>query len=102
MKSHINLRIKNDHFLIQQIKFEEKKITAIPMSIEEIIKQALEEDLGSGDHTSIATIPANAMGKSKLLIKEEGILAGVEIARQVYRQLDPAVHFENPHQRWNS
>lgn len=64
------------------------------MSIEEIIKQALEEDLGSGDHTSIATIPASATGKSKLLIKEEGVLAGVEIARQVYRQLDPAVHFE--------
>jgi nicotinate-nucleotide pyrophosphorylase (carboxylating) len=64
------------------------------MNIEEIIRQALEEDIGSGDHTSLATIPAEATGKSKLLVKEEGILAGVEIAKQVYRQLDPSIHFE--------
>jgi nicotinate-nucleotide pyrophosphorylase (carboxylating) len=64
------------------------------MNIEEIIQQALKEDLGSGDHTSLATIPFDAKGKSKLLIKDEGILAGVEVARQVYRQLDPSVLFE--------
>ncbi len=64
------------------------------MSIEEIIRKALEEDIGDGDHTSLATIPEKATGKSKLLIKEEGILAGVDIAAQVYRQLDPAIHFE--------
>jgi nicotinate-nucleotide pyrophosphorylase (carboxylating) len=64
------------------------------MNIEEIIRQALEEDIGSGDHTSLATIPPEATGKSKLLIKEEGILAGADVARQVYRQLDPSVHFE--------
>ena len=64
------------------------------MSIEEIIRQALQEDLGAGDHTSCATIPAEATGKSKLLVKEQGILAGVEIAKQVYQQLDPTLNFE--------
>jgi nicotinate-nucleotide pyrophosphorylase (carboxylating) len=64
------------------------------MSIEEIIRQALEEDLGSGDHTSLATIPADATGKSKLLIKEEGIIAGIEIAGEVYHQLDPSLVFD--------
>jgi nicotinate-nucleotide pyrophosphorylase (carboxylating) len=64
------------------------------MSIEEIIRKALEEDLGSGDHTSLATIPREASGKSMLLIKEEGILAGVDIAKQVYGQLDPSIRFE--------
>lgn len=64
------------------------------MTIKEIIRKALEEDLGNGDHTSLATIPAEAMGKSKLLIKEEGVLAGVEIAKEVYKQLDPSLIFE--------
>ena len=64
------------------------------MSIEEIIRKALEEDLGNGDHTSLATIPREAAGKSKLLIKEEGILAGVDIAKQVFRQIDPDLQFE--------
>ncbi len=64
------------------------------MNIEEIIRKALQEDLGNGDHTSLATIPAEATGKSKLLVKEEGIIAGVEIAREVYRQLDPSLVFE--------
>jgi nicotinate-nucleotide pyrophosphorylase (carboxylating) len=64
------------------------------MSIEQIIRKALEEDLGSGDHTSLATIPAEAKGKSKLLIKEEGIVAGIEIAKEVYRQLDSSLVFE--------
>ncbi|MCK9398769.1 MAG: carboxylating nicotinate-nucleotide diphosphorylase [Bacteroidales bacterium] len=64
------------------------------MNIEEIIRQALEEDIGNGDHTSLATIPGEATGKSKLLIKEEGILAGVDIARQVYYLLDPSLKFD--------
>jgi len=64
------------------------------MNMEEIIRKALEEDIGNGDHTSLATIPQNATGKSKLLIKENGVLAGVEIARMVFRQLDPSLHFE--------
>jgi nicotinate-nucleotide pyrophosphorylase (carboxylating) len=64
------------------------------MSIEEIIKRALEEDLGDGDHTSLSTIPPGAAGKSRLLIKEKGVLAGVEVARIVFRQIDPDLQFE--------
>jgi len=64
------------------------------MNIEEIIRKALEEDLGSGDHTSLATIPPSAKGTSKLLIKEEGILAGVEVAQLVFKQLDPSLNIE--------
>ena len=64
------------------------------MTIQEIIRLALAEDLGSGDLTSLATIPLEATGKSKLLIKEAGILAGVDIARQVYQQLDPDIYFD--------
>jgi nicotinate-nucleotide pyrophosphorylase (carboxylating) len=64
------------------------------MNTEEIIRQALAEDLGSGDHTSLSTIPVEATGKSKLIIKEQGILAGVDIARQVFQLLDPGLQFE--------
>jgi nicotinate-nucleotide pyrophosphorylase (carboxylating) len=64
------------------------------MTIEEIIRKALEEDIGSGDHTSLSTIPAAAKGTSKLLIKEEGVLAGVEIAKEVFRQVDSSLKFE--------
>lgn len=64
------------------------------MTINDLIRQALAEDIGPGDHTALATIPENAAGKSKLLIKEAGILAGVDIARQVFYELDPSLHFE--------
>jgi nicotinate-nucleotide pyrophosphorylase (carboxylating) len=64
------------------------------MTIEEIIRCALQEDLGSGDHTSRSTIPATAVGKSRLLVKEDGVIAGVEIAKQVFFQLDPSLYFE--------
>jgi len=64
------------------------------MDIDAIIRKALAEDLGNGDHTSQATIPENAKGRSRLLIKEAGVLAGVEVARQVYRQLDPNLVFD--------
>ena len=59
------------------------------MNIEEIIQKALEEDLGTGDHTSLSTIPPSATGKAKLMIKEEGILAGTEIGKQVFEAVDP-------------
>ncbi|HEX2396107.1 MAG TPA: nicotinate-nucleotide diphosphorylase (carboxylating), partial [Bacteroidales bacterium] len=53
------------------------------------IDNAIREDIGDGDHTSIACIPANALGKAQLLVKEEGILAGVEIARMIFKKSDP-------------
>jgi nicotinate-nucleotide pyrophosphorylase (carboxylating) len=54
------------------------------VTIDEIIIKALREDIGEGDHTSLSTIPANALGKARLLIKEDGVLAGVDIARKVF------------------
>jgi nicotinate-nucleotide pyrophosphorylase (carboxylating) len=64
------------------------------MKIVEIIRKAIEEDLGNGDHTSLATIPSNAIGISRLLIKDEGILAGVDIARMVFIQIDASLIFK--------
>ncbi len=57
-------------------------------AITELIRNAFSEDLGDGDHTSLATIPANAVGKVELLAKDSGIIAGVEVASMVFKQLD--------------
>lgn len=59
------------------------------MNVEEFIRLALEEDLGDGDHTSLSTIPGDHQGAAYLLVKQEGILAGVTIAEKVFRQVDP-------------
>jgi len=53
------------------------------------IDQALQEDIGDGDHTSLSCIPSQNEGKAQLLIKEKGVLAGVEVARQVFHRFDP-------------
>ena len=53
------------------------------------IQSALKEDIGDGDHTSLATIPANKQGNARLLIKETGVLAGVEVALEVFKAVDP-------------
>ena len=57
--------------------------------IDELIKLAFTEDIGDGDHTTLCCIPDTEMGRQKLLIKEEGVLAGVEIARRVIDYFDP-------------
>ena len=57
--------------------------------IDELIDLAFAEDIGDGDHTTLCCIPDTAMGKSRLLIKEPGILAGVEIARKIFPRFDP-------------
>lgn len=62
--------------------------------IQEAIANALIEDIGSGDHTSLATIPSIHQGQARLLIKEDGILAGVEAAKEVVRQVDADLFFE--------
>jgi len=59
------------------------------MNFQEIVRMALAEDLGDGDHTSLATIKAGAKGKAELLIKGNGVLAGMPVAREVFRQVDP-------------
>ncbi len=58
------------------------------MTLEEIIQIALDEDLGSGDHSSLATIPATARGSAVMLAKENGIVAGLQVAKQVFTQYD--------------
>jgi nicotinate-nucleotide pyrophosphorylase (carboxylating) len=63
------------------------------MHIDDLISRALAEDLGDGDHTSLACIPANSIGKAKLLVKETGIIAGIEIARQVFENVDVKTQF---------
>ena len=65
------------------------------MTIEAIIKNALEEDLKDGDHTSLATIPQNAVGKAKLIAKEDGIIAGIDVAKKVFEIVDPKIVFQN-------
>lgn len=62
--------------------------------IDDLLNLAFAEDIGDGDHTTLSTIPADAMGLQKLIVKEEGILAGVEIAREVFRRLDPSLEME--------
>jgi nicotinate-nucleotide pyrophosphorylase (carboxylating) len=62
--------------------------------IDIFIKNAIAEDLGDGDHTSLSTIPSGAVGKAKLLIKEDGILAGVELAMEIFNQVDPSLKTE--------
>lgn len=62
--------------------------------VEALIDLAIREDIGDGDHTSLATIPHDARGKMKLLVKQEGVIAGIEVARMVVSRLDPDVVFD--------
>jgi nicotinate-nucleotide pyrophosphorylase (carboxylating) len=62
--------------------------------IDLIIENAIREDVGSGDHSSLACIPAEAKGKAKLLVKDKGILAGVDFALQVFEYVDPNLKIE--------
>ncbi|MDE7334751.1 MAG: nicotinate-nucleotide diphosphorylase (carboxylating), partial [Muribaculaceae bacterium] len=57
--------------------------------IDDLLTLAFAEDVGDGDHTTLSTIPAEARGKQRLIIKEPGILAGVEMARKVFEKFDP-------------
>ena len=59
-----------------------------------LIRHALEEDTGEGDHSSLACIPASAKGRARLLIKESGIIAGIRVAREVFRITDPSLKIE--------
>jgi nicotinate-nucleotide pyrophosphorylase (carboxylating) len=59
--------------------------------IDPFIINALAEDVGDGDHTSMATIPEGTMGKAKLLVKDHGVLAGVELAKEIFHIVDPTL-----------
>ena len=60
----------------------------------DLIELAIREDIGDGDHSSLACIPPDERGRMKLLVKQEGVLAGVEVAEMVLRRLDPVVAFD--------
>ena len=62
--------------------------------IDQLIALSFAEDIGDGDHTTLSCIPADAMGKQRLIIKEEGIIAGVEMAREIFHRFDPTMKME--------
>ena len=62
--------------------------------IEDLLNLAFAEDIADGDHTTLSTIPADAMGRQKLLIKEKGVVSGIEIAEKVLHKLDPSIKIE--------
>ncbi|MBP3511964.1 MAG: carboxylating nicotinate-nucleotide diphosphorylase [Prevotella sp.] len=68
------------------------------LSVDELTDRLIDlsfaEDIGDGDHTTLCCIPEDAMGKSKLLIKEDGILAGIEVAKEVFARFDPSMQVE--------
>lgn len=72
--------------MISQAQFDKE--------VELIIANAIREDVGDGDHSSLACIPASAEGKAKLLVKDEGIIAGVEFAKKVFHYVDPKIEIE--------
>ncbi|HKL40263.1 MAG TPA: carboxylating nicotinate-nucleotide diphosphorylase [Cryomorphaceae bacterium] len=59
------------------------------MTIDEFIRNAVKEDIGEGDHTSLACIPEEAVGRAKMIVKEKGVLAGIGIAEQIFYFIDP-------------
>lgn len=62
--------------------------------VEDLIELAIKEDIGDGDHTSLCCIPAEERGRMRLLCKQEGIIAGIEVAQMVLNRLDPEMEFE--------
>ena len=68
------------------------------LSVDELTDRLIDlsfaEDIGDGDHTTLCCIPEDAMGQSRLIIKEDGILAGVEVAKEVFRRFDPSLKVE--------
>ena len=59
--------------------------------LDEFIRKSLQEDIGDGDHSTLACIPAEAKGKARLLVKESGIIAGLDVAKRIYEIVDPSL-----------
>ncbi len=62
--------------------------------VEELIELCIKEDIGDGDHTSLCCIPATEQGKMRLLCKQDGVIAGIEVAELILKRLDPEMKFE--------
>ncbi|MBQ7443106.1 MAG: carboxylating nicotinate-nucleotide diphosphorylase [Bacteroidaceae bacterium] len=75
-------------------QYNPTRVTPPEELVDQLIDLSFAEDIGDGDHTTLCCIPPNAMGSSHLLIKEEGVLAGVEVAREVFRRFDPELKVE--------
>lgn len=71
-----------------------KKINPAPFSLEKFVERALEEDIQEGDHTSLACIEESSIGSAELIVKEDGILAGVDVAERVFTLFDDTLAFE--------
>ena len=68
--------------------------TQFEIELQLIIQNGIREDVGEGDHSSLACIPASAVGKAKLLVKEDGIIAGVAFAKMIFEYVDPTLQIE--------
>lgn len=71
-----------------------KKPYLTPENINAFIQSAFKEDIGGGDHSTLASIPLHKEGKAKLLIKEDGIIAGLELAKMIFHHYDPSLKVE--------
>jgi nicotinate-nucleotide pyrophosphorylase (carboxylating) len=67
-------------------------LTVLPPGTAELIELALKEDIGDGDHSALSTIPADARGAARLLIKADGVLAGMDLARSIVQRFDPELN----------
>lgn len=65
------------------------------MNIKDFVQLAIEEDIKDGDHSALACIPSDARGKAKLLVKEDGIIAGINIAKEIFKEFDETCVFED-------
>lgn len=63
------------------------------MNIDQIIKEAIAEDVGPGDYSSLSTIPSDSKNKAKLVVKEAGVLSGISIAEKVFETVDSELNF---------
>lgn len=66
----------------------------IEKDLKNFINNALKEDVGDGDHTSLASIPANATNKAHLLVKDDGVIAGIELAKMIFHEVDSTLEIE--------
>lgn len=63
--------------------------------VKNLVTLAIAEDIGDGDHTSLASIPAETNGKTQLLVKEEGVIAGIELAKYIFSEIDPNIRVKS-------
>lgn len=68
-------------------------MNSFDIALANLVEQAIKEDVGNGDHSTLSCIPKDLKGKAVLKIKEEGVLAGVSVAEKIFRQLEPGSSF---------